>query len=255
MSLDLFRLDGRAALVTGGSKGLGRTFGHALASAGADIILNSRNQAEIEATANDIANASGRRVVGIQADVTRSEEVERLVESARKEFGRIDILVNNAGINIRKTTLDISMDEWHQVVDTNLTGPFLVTKHVVPLMLERGWGRVIHVASMLGQVGLVGRPAYTSTKGALVMLTKTQALEWAKRGVTVNALCPGPFDTPMNREVSKDPEKFKEFIAKIPMGRWGRLEELHGVIIFLASEASSFMTGTTLTVDGGWTAQ
>lgn len=255
MSMDLFSLDGKVALVTGGSKGLGREFGNALASAGADLILNSRNQAEAEEAARQIADASGRKVIGLQADVTRVEDVEAIVARAKEELGGIDIVVNNAGINIRKTTEDISMEEWGQMIDVNLTGPFLVSKLVAPLMVEKGWGRVIHVSSILGQVGLPGRPSYAATKGALITLTKTQALDWAKQGVTVNALCPGPFETPMNLEITKDPEKYKQFLTKLPMGRWGKLTELHGVIIFLASEASSFMTGTTLTVDGGWTAQ
>ena len=255
MSLDMFKLDGKTALVTGGSKGLGLAKAKARAGAGADIILNSRNQDEADAAANEIAEATGQKAIGMEVDVTNEDQMAGLVEQANSDLGGIDILVNNAGINIRKPTIELSMDEWQEVIDINLSGPFLCTKLVAPGMLEKGWGRVIHIASILGQVGLAGRPAYTATKGALILLTKTQALGGATQGVTGNAICPGPFETPMNKSLVEDPEKYKAFVANIPMGRWGYMNELDGAVVYLASDASSYMTGTTLTIDGGWTAQ
>jgi NAD(P)-dependent dehydrogenase (short-subunit alcohol dehydrogenase family) len=255
MSLDIFRLDGKVALVTGGSKGLGFAMANALASAGADIVLNSRNRAEAEDAAAKISQKHGRRVIGLEADVNEPAQVTSVVDRAMQELGSIDILVNNAGINIREPTLDLSVKDWQSVVDTNLTAPFVCSKAVAPHMIKKGWGRIIYMSSMLGLVGLIGRPAYTATKGAIVLLTKTQALEFAAKGITVNAICPGPFETPMNQSLMNDPAKYQAFIAKIPIGRWGRMHELDGLIIYLASEASSYMTGTTLVIDGGWTAQ
>jgi NAD(P)-dependent dehydrogenase (short-subunit alcohol dehydrogenase family) len=255
MSLDIFRLTGKVALITGGSKGLGLAMANALAGAGADIVLNSRNRVEAEAAAVAIAQKHGRRVLGIQADVNDPAQVAALVERTVTELGSVDILVNNAGINVREPTLSLTLEDWQSVVNTNLTAPFVCSKAVAPHMIKKGWGRIIYLSSMLGLVGLQGRPAYTATKGALVLLTKTQALEFAAKGITVNAICPGPFETAMNQVLMNDPEKYQAFIAKIPIGRWGRMHELDGLIIFLASEASSYMTGTTLTIDGGWTAQ
>ena len=255
MGFDIFKLDGKVALVTGGTKGLGFAMASALASVGADIVVNSRNRTEAEEAAHQLSKTHGRRALGFEVDVTNPEQVRTMVDRVRQELGGIDILINNAGINVRHATVDLTMEDWQRVVDINLTGPFICTKAVVPQMLEKGWGRIIHISSILGQVGLAGRPAYAATKGALVLLTKTQALEWATKGVTVNAICPGPFETAMNKALIDDPEKYKAFVAKIPIGRWGYMHELDGAIIFLASAASSYVTGTTLMVDGGWTAQ
>lgn len=254
-AIDLFRLDGRVALVTGGSKGLGEAMAGALASAGADIVLTSRHYAEAQAAAERITAAYGRRALAIEADVTQRDQIAAMVQEALGALGRLDILVNNAGINIRKATLDISQAEWQEVMAINLTGPFLVSREVAPHMIERGWGRIINMGSMLSFVVLPGRPAYTATKGGLVQLTRTMALEFAPHGVNVNAICPGPFNTPLNRSLRDDPAAYQAFLSKIPLGRWGDPTELGGAVVFLASEASSFITGTSILVDGGWTAQ
>ncbi|HEY6168765.1 MAG TPA: glucose 1-dehydrogenase [Verrucomicrobiae bacterium] len=255
MSLEQFKLNGRTAWITGGTKGLGLQMANALAGVGANIVINSRHGAEAEAAARDIAAKHGVRTLGLAADVTKPAEVQALVDRALAEFGSVDILVNNAGINVRQPTVELSLEDWQRVVDLNLTGPFICAKAVAPQMIKRGWGRIINMSSILGHVGLAGRPPYTATKGGLILLTKTMALEFATTGVTVNAICPGPFATEMNKPLLDDPEKYKAFVAKIPMGRWGELHEIEGAAIFFASPASSFVTGTTLLVDGGWTAQ
>ena len=255
MSFDRFSLRGRVAWVTGGTKGLGLQMAHALASAGADVVINSRHGEEAAAAAAAVAAQHGVRALGMGGDVTRPEDVTAIVERSHAELGAIDILVNNAGINVRLPTVDQPLEDWKRVLDVNLTGPFLCSKTVAPGMIRRGWGRIIHLSSILGHVGLAGRPSYSASKGALILLTRTQALEWARHGITVNALCPGPFATEMNRPLLDNPEAYQAFVSKIPMGRWGELPEIEGAVIFLASPAASYVTGTNLLVDGGWTAQ
>ena len=255
MGTEIFRLDGKVAMITGGSKGLGLAMAHALAGVGADIAINSRNAAEAEAAAAEVAEKHGCRALGVAADVTQPDEINRFVDRVVNELVSVDILITNAGVNVRLPTTELPLEEWQRVIDINLTGPFLCSQAVIPHMIKKGWGRVIHVSSIMGLVGLAARPPYTASKGGIVLLTKTQALELAQQGVTVNAICPGPFGTEMNRPLLDDPEKYQAFVSKIPMGRWGEMDELDGAVIFLASQTSSFMTGTTLTVDGGWTAQ
>jgi NAD(P)-dependent dehydrogenase (short-subunit alcohol dehydrogenase family) len=253
--IDRFRLEGKVALVTGGARGLGKTMATALAEAGAHIALAGRSKETCQEAAASIASATGRTARGFAADVTKLADVERLAADVEQAFGRIDILVNNAGINIRGPIQQLTEADWDAVVDTNLKGPFLCARAIGPGMVSRGWGRVINLGSVLGVIALPGRAPYASSKAGIINLTRVLALEWAGTGVTANAICPGAFATEMNRSLLDDPVKYKEFVAQIPMGRWGELEELTGAVVFLASEASSYVTGTPLFVDGGWIAR
>jgi NAD(P)-dependent dehydrogenase (short-subunit alcohol dehydrogenase family) len=253
--LDKFRLDGRVALVTGGVRGLGRTMATALAEAGAEVAVTARNQASAETAATDLAAATGRRCRGYATDVTQLADVERLAHAVEADFGRIDILINNAGTNIRGSIEQLTEADWDAVVDTNLKGPFLCARAIGPGMVKRGWGRVINLGSVLGVIALAGRAPYASSKAGIINLTRVLALEWAGTGVTANAICPGAFGTEMNRQLLDDPVKYQEFVKRIPMGRWGEPEELGGAAVFLASDAASYVTGSALFVDGGWTAR
>jgi NAD(P)-dependent dehydrogenase (short-subunit alcohol dehydrogenase family) len=241
--------------VTGGGRGLGRVMAEALAEAGASVCITSRALDAALAAAAEVSSATGGRVVGIEGEVTSAEGVSRLVARAAEQFGPVDILVNNAGVNIRGSAGDLSESDWDAVLDTNLKGVFLMSRALGPGMCARGWGRVINLSSMLATIGLPGRAPYASSKAGVVGLTRVLALEWAAAGVTVNAICPGPFATDMNRQLLSDPEKYAAFVQKLPVGRWGELHEIKGLVVFLASEASSFMTGAALALDGGWTAQ
>lgn len=249
----LFDVTGQVALVTGASRGFGRSIAGALAEAGADLVVTSRNLADVQAVAADLL-PSGRKVLPLQMDVTRREEVEEAVRRALASLGKIDILVNNAGINIRRPALELTDGDWEQTLDTNLKGCFRVAQVVGRHMLTRQQGRIVNIASMLASVTIPERAAYASSKGGLVQMTRTLAVEWAPYNVRVNAICPGPFLTDLNKVILDDPEKVKFFMDRMPMKRFGRPEELHGAVIFFASEASSFITGTTLYIDGGWTA-
>jgi NAD(P)-dependent dehydrogenase (short-subunit alcohol dehydrogenase family) len=253
--LDQFILTNRRALVTGGARGLGRVMAEALAQAGADVVITSRSADSAVAAASDVAASTGRKVVGLAADVAIASDITRLADDAERALGPIDILVNNAGINIRGASETLTEADWDTVLDTNVKGPFLCARLLGPRMAARGWGRIINLGSILSVIGIAGRAPYGASKAAVANLTRVLALEWAGQGVTVNAICPGPFGTEMNRPLLNDPDKYAAFVAKIPLGRWGELHEIAGATVFLASDASSFVTGSLLFVDGGWTAQ
>jgi NAD(P)-dependent dehydrogenase (short-subunit alcohol dehydrogenase family) len=255
MSLDIFKLDGRVALITGGNRGLGFAMAQALAEAGADVVVTSRQKERALESAANLAETTGRHTLGLAVDVTDAEQIESMVHSVINEFGRIDILVNNSGINVRKPVEELDEASWDLVQNTNLKAPFLCSRAAARYMKKQQHGRVINISSMLGLVALPERGAYCSSKGGLIQLTKVLALEWAAHNITVNALCPGPFATELNIPVLNNPQANQFFLNHIALSRWGRPEELGGVIVFLASDASSFMTGATLVVDGGWTAE
>jgi NAD(P)-dependent dehydrogenase (short-subunit alcohol dehydrogenase family) len=255
MSLDVFKLNGRVALITGGNRGLGFAMAKALAEAGADVVVTSRQKERARESAAHLAEMTKRHTLGLAVDVTNAEQIEAMVHAVVKEFGHIDILVNNAGINVRKPVEELDEVSWDLVQDTNLKAPFLCSRAAARFMKEQHYGRVINVSSMMGLVALPERGAYCSSKGGLIQLTKVLAMEWAPHNITVNALCPGPFATELNIPVMNNPQTNQFFLNHIPLGRWGKPEELGGVIVFLASDASSFMTGAALVVDGGWTAE
>ncbi|MFV0442913.1 MAG: SDR family NAD(P)-dependent oxidoreductase [Planctomycetaceae bacterium] len=253
--IKLFDLSGRVAIVTGGSKGLGEAMAEGLASAGADVVLASRHAIEAEMTAQRISSEYNRRAFGVEADVTDPTAVQRLVDQTLQEFGRIDILINSAGINIRGSIDDLSYEQFRQVQQINVDGTWLCCKAVIPHMRERGSGRIINLASTLGLVGLANRTPYTASKGAIVNMTRALGLELAPQGVTCNAICPGPFLTPMNLPIADSEEAKQSIVGAVALNRWGRMEEIQGAAIYLASDASSYVTASMLTVDGGWTAR
>lgn len=253
--LDQFRLDGRRAIVTGGGRGLGRVMAEALAQAGATVAVTSRTPESAQTAAKEISALTGREAYGFVLDVTKADDILRVADEVESSLGPVDILINNAGINVRGASDQLAESDWDAVIDTNLKGSFLCARTFGPRMARRKWGRIINLGSILSVIGLPGRAPYAASKAGVTNLTRVLALEWAEQGVTVNAICPGPFGTEMNRPLLNDPEKYKAFVAKIPMGRWGELHEIAGVTVFLASDASSFMTGSLLFIDGGWTAQ
>jgi NAD(P)-dependent dehydrogenase (short-subunit alcohol dehydrogenase family) len=254
-SRNWFDLAGQVALITGGSRGLGKAIAEALAGAGASVCLASRNLGQAQATAEELAATAHVRTMAAAADVSQVADVERLVADTLAELGPIDVLVNCAGAGLTGRSTDFSDEAWGTVIETNLSGAFYCCRAAGRHMVGRKYGRILNVASILGSVALPGFAAYAASKAGLIGLTKALALEWAGHGVTVNALCPGFFLTEMTAGIDANPDLRADVTRRIPIGRWGLEHEVGAAALYLASREASFTTGTCLFLDGGWTAQ
>jgi NAD(P)-dependent dehydrogenase (short-subunit alcohol dehydrogenase family) len=253
MSYPPLDLSGKVAVVVGGTSGIGRAIAHGLAQAGADVVPTSRRAEHVEAAAGEI-EALGRRTLRLTSDVSDRSSLQRVLEKTVKAFAKVDILVNSAGRTKRAPTIDFSDDDWNGIFDTNLTGTLRACQIFGRHMLERQYGRIINIASLSTFVALYEVAAYSASKAAVASLTKSLAVEWASRGVCVNAIAPGVFRTALNQKLLDETERGREFLLRTPMKRFGKVEELAGAAVFLASDAASFVTGEILTVDGGFLA-
>ena len=247
-----FDLTGKTALVTGGSRGLGLTFAKALATAGADVAISSRTLASLDGPRKEI-EAIGRRVFPLTLDVREHRSIQQAVEAAHAALGRIDILVNNAGCNIRKPAVDVTWEDWNTILDTNLRGPFFVAQAVARHMIPRRYGRIINIGSVTSVAGYAGLGPYGASRGGIKQLTMSLADDWGPHGITVNCLAPGWFKTKQNQVMYEDKGWVDYLVDRIPLKRPGAYEDLEGAVVFLASDASAYITGQTLLVDGGIT--
>jgi NAD(P)-dependent dehydrogenase (short-subunit alcohol dehydrogenase family) len=249
--MDLFNVKGKVALVTGGSKGLGLAMARGLAEAGADVVISSRHENELKPALDEILRGTDRKGRYIVADMSKRPDVLRLARTALEQMGRVDILVNNAGTNIPQAIDQIKDEDWDAVMEINLNSIMVLTRALVPQMKSRGWGRVIHISSVMGFISKEGRNAYSATKSALIGLARANALDLGRYGITVNCLAPGPFLTDLPGRLLSKEEK-EEFARLTALGRWAEPKELVGPLLLLASEAGGYITGETLVVDGGW---
>ena len=253
MSFSSLELNGKVAVVIGGTSGIGRAIAHGLAAAGADVIPTSRRKEQVEIAAAEI-ESFGRRSLRVSSDVADRASLELVLNEGIRAFGKVDILVNSAGRTKRAPTLDFSEADWQDIMDTNLTGTLRACQVFGRHMLERGYGRIINIASLSTFVALYEVAAYSASKAAVASLTKSLAVEWAPHGVCVNAIAPGVFRTALNQKLLDESERGKEFLLRTPLKRFGKVEELAGAAVFLASDAASFVNGEVLVVDGGFLA-
>jgi 2-deoxy-D-gluconate 3-dehydrogenase len=251
----VFDLKGRVAIVTGGNGGIGLGMARGLAGAGAGVVVAGRNAEKSEAAVRELGKL-GAEAMAVTVDVTDEAAVDRLVKATRERFGRIDILINNAGTNVRKSLHEYSLDEWHRVMNTNLTSAFLCSRAVYPAMKAAGGGKVINIGSMMSIFGASFSPAYGASKGGIVQLTKSAAIAWAPDNIQVNAVLPGWIDTELTQGARREvPWLHESVLKRTPARRWGTIEDMSGVAVFLASSASDFVTGTFIPVDGGYSIQ
>jgi NAD(P)-dependent dehydrogenase (short-subunit alcohol dehydrogenase family) len=251
---DIFKLAGKVALITGGSKGLGKAMARGLVEAGADVVISSRHDNELRPALEEILHGTGRRGIFVVADMARRDDVRRLASTALEKMGRIDILVNNAGTNTPQPTDEIKDEDWDRVMEINLHSIMVLTRALLPQMKARRWGRIIHISSVMALVANPGRSAYCATKAALVAMTRAGALELGAHGITVNCIAPGPFLTDLPGRLLSHQEK-ESFARTTALNRWADPKELVGPVLLLASEAGSYITGETLVVDGGYVAR
>ncbi len=248
------KLDGKVALITGGSRGLGKAMALALAQEGAHLALIARDETKLKAVTEEIKQAGGTAEYFL-ADVTEEAQVKTAAQAIIARFGQVNILINNAGINIRKPLTEYSLAEWRQVMDANLTSVYLMCHAIIPHMTGRGYGRILNLTSIMSHIALPGRVAYCTSKAGLLGFTKALALELTAEKITVNGISPGPFATEMNQVIIQNPEANQQFLESIPANRWGKVEEIGSLAVFLCSEDAGFITGTDILIDGGWTAK
>ncbi|HUG82483.1 MAG TPA: SDR family NAD(P)-dependent oxidoreductase [Bryobacterales bacterium] len=252
--MSLKSLEGHVAVITGASKGLGRQMAESLAASGAAVGLVARNKALLDEVASGIRDKGGKAAVAV-ADVSNETAVADVAKQITEQLGTCDILINNAGINNRKPVDEFSMAEWNEIIGINLTGPFLMCRAFVPGMKAKKWGRIINMTSIMSHVSIPLRTGYSTTKSGLLGMTRALALELAPHHITANGISPGPFATEMNQPILDDPEKNAQFLSRIPAGRWGKVEEIGALAVYLCSEEAGFITGTDIVIDGGWIAQ